>query len=387
MNNSAGVLAGGIFAQESMWVNFSCDLISNESPQAAAIYLTNVNSATFENQFVLDNLASGGSVMYVTASTVVVRDVRFSSSVGLGEYSSNRAVQLGADTTFEAERCVFVGWQGDTIIFSTSSANGSLVLDSCDFSDSAATTAVISPNSDAEIRNAVVSKDTVLNVIQNDSLLLVDRALDCDNSNACGAGACVNSNLGVLCECVEGGYCLNDGGGLSLNLTSPPALETFSPDTVSYELEVSSTMPGSTHIIWYLEYDGGDLDLVVLPYSGVLPPYGAVTVHVSGTSVTQNIGGGVPSRFDLISIGNDTSPSAAVQNFEVTSAYYICKAFEYYDDTLLASHENDVIQCKQCAAIEGDEGVDCTSPGATKASLPIRKGYWRSSNQSLVVHE
>ncbi|CAN0516643.1 unnamed protein product, partial [Laminaria digitata] len=35
----------------------------------------------------------------------------------------------------------------------------------------------------------------------------------------------------------------------------------------------------------------------------------------------------------------------------------------------------------------GGEGVDCDSPGATLASLPIRQGYWRPDRESLVVHE
>ncbi|CAN0474426.1 unnamed protein product, partial [Laminaria digitata] len=43
--------------------------------------------------------------------------------------------------------------------------------------------------------------------------------------------------------------------------------------------------------------------------------------------------------------------------------------------------------CEQCASIEEEDGVDCESPGATLASLPISPGYWRSNNESLVVLE
>ncbi|CAN0496997.1 unnamed protein product, partial [Laminaria digitata] len=43
--------------------------------------------------------------------------------------------------------------------------------------------------------------------------------------------------------------------------------------------------------------------------------------------------------------------------------------------------------CKRCVTIEDGQGVDCARPGATLVSLPIRKGYWRSSSTSLLVHE
>ncbi|CAN0275792.1 unnamed protein product [Laminaria digitata] len=43
--------------------------------------------------------------------------------------------------------------------------------------------------------------------------------------------------------------------------------------------------------------------------------------------------------------------------------------------------------CEQCASIEGVEGVECETPGATLASLPIRPGYWRLNRDSLVIHE
>ena len=78
--NFAGDQGGGIYGRQATWVNSSCDLVGNESPQGAAIYLTNVRSATFENHTVIDNLASGGSVVYVVSSSVVVRGVKFIAS-------------------------------------------------------------------------------------------------------------------------------------------------------------------------------------------------------------------------------------------------------------------------------------------------------------------
>ncbi|CAM9638404.1 unnamed protein product, partial [Laminaria digitata] len=389
--NYAGDQGGGIYAREATWVNSSCDLIANKAPQGAAIYLTNVNSAKFEYHNVSDNLASGGSVVYVAASTVAAREVTFESSVGLQDYSFNRAVQLDGNTTLQAERCVFDGWLGDTVIFNTNVAGGSLILNRCDFSGSSAVKTVVSPNSDAEIRNAVVSSFTFKAAATgtlNDSLALVDRALSCSDFNVCGAGTCVDSLLGVLCECLEGGECLNDGGELSLSLQTPPQLVTFSPNTVSYELVVSSAATGTTYAIWDLDFGADDLDLNVFPSSGVLPPGGSVTVQVNGASKNQDIGGNLTSNFVVTSVGSAISDSAAVVKLDVNSTFYLCHAYEYAVPIDGDGDDNsDGVECEQCATIDGEEGVNCESPGATMTLLPIQKGYWRSSRESLVVLE
>ena len=390
-DNYAGDQGGGIYAREATWVNSSCDLVSNEAPQGAAIYLTNVNNASFDDHHVTDNLASGGSVVYVAASTVVARNVAFESSVGLQDYSFNRAVQLDGNTTFDAEKCVFDGWLGDAVVLNVNPANGSLVLDSCDFSGSSAVMAVVSPNSAAEIRNAVVSSLTFENAVPDtigNPLALVDRALDCNDSNACGAGACVDSTLGVLCECLEDGECLHDGGGLSLSLSTRPPAETFllSSDPVSFELTVSSNSVGTTHAIWKLEFEADHLHLEVVPSSGVLPPGGTVSVSVAATSMNQDIGGNLTSSFVLMTVGDASSGSTVVDRIEVSSAFYLCEAYEY---AIPAGDDDsaDELTCVQCATISGEEGVDCESPGATKALLPIRPGFWRSSQESLEVYE
>ena len=369
-------------------MNSSCDLIANESPQGSAIFLLNVNNATFENHNVTDHPASSASAVSVAASSVIAKGVTFESSVGFQDFSSNRAIQLDKRATLDAEQCAFNGWVGDTVVYNLNSASGSLVLDSCDFSGSSAAMAVVSPNSDAEIRNAVVSSTTLTNAVArtlNSSLTLVDRALVCSDSNACGAGDCVDSLLGVLCECLEGGECLSDGGELSLSLKTPAQNVTFSPDPVSYELMVSSAVSGTTFAMWDLEFDGGDLDLNVVPSSGVLPPGGSVIVTVTGTSSKQDVGGDLISSFSLSSVGNASADSVAVDKLEVPSTFYLCQAYAYAKP----QNGDDVndISCEQCDTIDGEKGVDCESPGATLASLPVRPGYWRSSNESLAVQE
>ena len=358
--------------------------MSNDSPQAPAIYLTNVKNATLENHYVIDNLASGGSVVYVVSSSVVVRGVKFIASDEIQDNSFNRAVHIDGDSTLDAEGCVFDDWRGDAVIFSAINASRALVLDSCEFSMSSAAMAVVSPNSDAEIRNAVVSSLTFKNAVINDSMSLVDRGLDCRSSNACKPGACVDSLLGVLCECLEDGECLHDGGGLSLNLKTNPARLTFDPDSVSYELAVSSSFEGTTGAVWKLRAEGGGLDLLVVPSSGILTPGGSVTVSVTGTAMAKDVGGNLTSFVSLASVGNRSTDSADDVTLEVLSVFYHCRESEN-----AAPLHDDVggVSCEQCSSIEGGEGVDCAIPGATLASLPIKKGYWRPNSESIVVQE
>lgn len=97
---------------------------------------------------------------------------------------------------------------------------------------SSAGSAAISPNSDAEIRNAVVSDMVFEDVVVNDPLALVNRALDCSDSNTCGAGDCFDRLLGVLYECLE------DSDQLTPRRTSLLNAGTYSSEI--YPLETSS---------------------------------------------------------------------------------------------------------------------------------------------------
>ena len=385
MRHYAGDQGGGIYGREAKWVNSSCNLIANTSPNGAAIYLTNVESATFEKHDVDANLASGGSVVYVAASSVIVKEVMFKSDVDLQEDSSNRAIQLDVDSRLNAERCIFDGWRGDTVIYNRNPTPGSLVLTSCNFSGSSAAMAVTSPGSDAQIRNAIIGSLTFETVAdaENNSRALVDRALDCSDSYACGYGACVNSTLGVLCECLEDGECLHGGGELSLSLGSSPADVTFYPDPVSYELVVSSAATGTTNAIWILHFESEELALDVVPSSGVLAPGSSVIVTVTGTPSTLDVGGGLLSSFNVTSVSSTSSDVTSNAHVNVSSAFYLCQAYEYADSTY--GDCGDSFVCKACVTIDAADGVSCDVPGATLASLPIREGYWRPSKESLGV--
>ena len=400
--NYAADAGGAIYAEYASWVNSSCVLIGNGASQGAAAYLTHTTGgAVFENHEISGNVAPGGSVMYVAESSIIVKRVTFednlSSGVGLfsllrssviateanfqsGRGSDNSALHLEDYSTLIAEKCVFGGWMSDAIVYNTNPAAGSLVLNSCDFTESSPVMAAASPNSDAEIRNAVVSFRTIENAATaNNSLVLVDRALECSDSNACGAGECVDSVLGVVCACFEDGGCLDDGGALSIRLDTPPRAVTYSPDPVIFELMVSAARDGTTLTAWNItKFEADGLAVEVLPSSGVLAPGGNLSVAVTVTPLRQDVGGNLLSRFLVTSLGSSSSDST-----EVPFTFYLCPAFEYA--TVLNSTDNSVL-CKQCVTIDGDEGVDCELPGATLASLPIRRGYWRSDPKSLVVH-
>lgn len=378
LGNSAGDQGGGIYARDAKWVNSTCDLIGNRAPVGAAAYLTHtVQAANFENHSITDSLAVGGSAVYAAETSVFAKEVDFQSDAGLQEVSFGRAVQLEGVATLVAKGCVFGGWVGDVVVQSASPMNGSLVLDSCDFSKSSAAMMVSSPNSDAEIRNAFVGDLTIENAdIVDGAFVLVDRAISCDDPGACGVGGCVDSVLGVLCECLEGGDCLRDGDTLSVELKTLPPSVTYYPDSVEFELLISAAVEGTTSAIWELVFEADSLTIQALPSSGVLPPGKDVTVNVTGSPLREDVGGKQEIRFEVSSVSSGTSDSTTVG-----ANFYLCRSFEY------AMPEDDGgITCEQCVVISGAEGVDCELPGATLASLPIRPGFWRSSSESLVVH-
>lgn len=377
VGNVAGDQGGAIYAREAQWVNSSCDLIGNVAPVGAAVYLTKVLQAVnFENHSITHSLAGGESAVYAAETSVFAKEVDFQSDAGLEETSSGPAVQL-ANASLVAEGCIFRGWAGDTVLLNPD-VNGSLVLDSCDFSQSSAALMVSSPSSDATIRNAFVGDLTIENAaVVDGELVLVDRALSCD-AGACGIWDCVDSALGVLCECLAGGGCLRGGGALSVELKTPPPDVTYYPDSVEFKLLISAAGEGTTSVIWELAFETDNLTIQALPSSGILPPGEGVAVNVTAVSSRQDVAGEQKIQFNVSSVGSDTSDSISVKG-----NFYFCRAFEYAVPVPVGDGD---VTCEPCAVLSGAEGVDCELAGATLAALPIKQGYWRSSTASLEIH-
>lgn len=120
----------------------------------------------------------------------------------------------------------------------------------------------------------------------------------------------------------------------------------------------------------------------VIPSSGILSPGRSIVVSVTGTAMNQDVGGNLTSIFSLTSVGSRNTDSIKDIELEVLSTFYHCREFEYAVDD-----GDGGISCEQCASIEGSEGVNCTSPGATLASLPIRRDYWRANSESIAVQQ
>lgn len=364
---------GAIYGRDAKWINSSCDLIGNWAPQGTAVFLTDtLRAANFENHSITTSSTAVTSALYANDASVFVREVNFQSDSPGGS-----AVQLNGGAALVAERCVFSGWTGGAVVHSTTTSNSSLVLDDCDFSRSSATLMVSSPYVDAEIRNAFVSALTVENAAFVDgAFVLADRAMSCDSPSACGEGRCLGGTLGVLCECLEDGDCIGGGGALSVELNTHPPSVVYYPDSIEFDLLISAAAEGTTSAIWELAVETDNLTVHAFPTKGVLPPGETALVNVDVSSPQQDGGGEKDISFLLSSVGGDTSDSITVR-----TELYLCRASEY---AVLAGNES--VTCKRCADINGAEGVDCESPGSTLATLPIRPGYWRSSNDSEVIH-
>lgn len=390
--NYAGDHGGGIYARDPTWLNVNCDVIGNESPEGSGAYLTHVkNQAVFYDMRMSANVAEGGSTLYAVKSPVVARGVTFDAGALNLQDRSNRALQVESMSTFEGVNCVFDNWIGDTVVKSGSHDKGSLVLDGCDFCKSAAAVVVLSPFSDAKIRNAFVSDLTIGSAA--DPEILVDRRVNCSEADVCGDGrVCVDSLLGVLCECLPDGSCLDNPETVSVEVKKAPRVETFMPDPVLFELLVSAAENGTTNSIWELAFESLELELEVIPSSGILRSGGDITVMVSGTPLSADVGGNLRSSFTITAVGGDTNDKAVVDTskLDVVSTFYHCRGFEFAvpgEANESSSGNGGDVKCRSCTSLSGDvEGVDCDDPGATLASLPLKKGFWRENSESEVVH-
>lgn len=79
-----------------------------------------------------------------------------------------------------------------------------------------------------------------------------------------------------------------------------------------------------------------------------------------------------------------TPPSPVKTTLNVTPIFG--KKGEYYDAANEADGEEE--RCLMCAELDlGTEGLDCNDPGVLLGTLPLARGYWRSSNATTTIRQ
>ncbi|CAM9421055.1 unnamed protein product [Choristocarpus tenellus] len=390
----SGDQGGGLYARDATFIYWACDLIANDAPQGADMYLTQVREVNMVDSRI-DHLSTtrSSNAVDITGSHVVANGVKLAGSVASG---TDIAVQMDASSSFLAMDCVFNGWQGDSIL---QNDGGELVLEGCDFSGSAAKAAVSSVST-AVIRNAVVGDQTFEMATNN--MALVDNALTCSDSQSCSPGVCLDGELGVYCQCyaslVTGKeVCMDGGGNITMWVSKAPDVVTYWPAMVEFTLAVHA-QGGSEPVLWNISTSSSDFNISLYPSSGMLPPGSSVSVRVEALPGLE-MGGNLTTSFTAEGFAPRTTASV-----DVLATYFLCRAFEYADFRVQSvtdlpgipssepegefeTEEENEVECTQCAEIEGADGVDCSTPGATLKGLPLKDGYWRATTQSLVVRE
>lgn len=397
-NSTAGNSGGAIYALGGSSLNLTCDITGSTSPSGAGAYLSAVSKAVMRDMVIANSdFSCGSGAIYGAESSVLeVTRVTFAASSASGGGSTNSPVQIDGSSTFQCESCYFIGWDGDTIIFNQNSANGSLRLDNCDFAQSSPSASVVSSSSLAEIRNARVDELT-FSQVEEDPPILVDHAVSCSDPDICELGkVCMDSELGVMCECFPSNGCLDDGGSVSLTYsTDNDDIPYSAGDDVTFKLVVAATDDGSTDVLWNISSLSDYLDFKMVPSTGVLPPGRSMTISVEGSPSNFDARGGrsFSTTFQLNTVGS-RSENDTTQFLVVDFEFYYCDAYEFAvgeaDGEADGEAEEDSFVCKDC--LEGDlfgdvEGVNCSEPGSTLSTLLIRSGYWRESNESSTIRE
>ncbi|CAN0330304.1 unnamed protein product [Ascophyllum nodosum] len=439
-----GVDGGAIYAVDGAVLEWACDLKENEALAGPAIYAREGVLVTLQGIIISDNTIARGSVVFIVSSKVYAYQVEF---VDTSASPDRSAVQLDGDSIFVAEGTAFMGFQGETVVYS----EGTLYLDDCDFRESSASALVYSePASTTVVRNAILGDKNFKTAIQEYSdaseipvnASLINADLNCSESGSpCSPeSSCLEGDLGVYCHCyrrystsedVRGHICLNGHPeGLTLTVPTPPPM-TFYPDLLEGDIVVSLDADGSRvststsasmdtvettsrqssgAVAWNMSAMPHEhIAWAVFPSVGILLPGNNITVRVVSrpdpqfdgvTEVnfsTEGIGAtrGNYSNVSFAGSSRAQAPSAtedsggvgvAVQHgMEVT--FYHCREGNFWNMT--PSSDGDYATCKLCTdSAEGDtEGLNCEDPGASTRNLPIESGYWRASLDSIYIRE
>lgn len=197
-SNSASQRGGVIFATGESDVTWTAGESShNTAASGGALYISN-SQANFSDMVLDGDSAPSGGVVFLAAADVRVTNV---TVVAPGSPASGFAVHADLESVFRAYGCGFRGWEKNSPCVVS---EGEVVLDTCDFSESASVR-LISASREATVRNAIMGERNYAYVGYNSSASFAMRAHTCaslPNASAClGEGECLDAanGMGVLC--------------------------------------------------------------------------------------------------------------------------------------------------------------------------------------------
>lgn len=275
----AGDQGGAIYSRGPTSLYVSCEAYGNESPQGAFLYVTHVVEGSVpENVHAKSNHALVGSIVQVAASSVLVRDLTFVAGELSGLNKASIVMYSDRDSLLVAEGCMFRGWENSNMTVRNNERATSLVVDHCDFTHTFSTQPVLS-SSESVIVNAYIDENTLSNA--TDPYNLVNKALGCESDICDPRYECIDSSLGIMCECFND-RCGNNGS-LSFGVVDFPDEITYSPQSVEFTLGV--TKPSDYDTIWEINNNNTRTERMdVIPKSGIISSGNTVKIYVSLTS-------------------------------------------------------------------------------------------------------
>lgn len=290
-SNSAAQRGGVIFATGESTVQWSGGESSNNSAASGgAMYISSSELNLTDVRLNGDHTSYGGVVFLAGANTRAVN----TSIVAPSHLAGDFALHVDAGSTLSAFACRFENWKGDSPCVVS---EGSVVMDSCDFSQSGAG-ALVRASQLAVVRNGVLGDVNYAYVGYNSSALLGVGTYTCDTlpaDKACMVeDECVDAEngMGVLCPTFLAG-----ATGQEISIAGTGFSSSSSSSTASARVELGAS--AATVEEGFEEDDDGAVyypDLVVRELVITHPSAGDASAGDDGapdssTTVSTAVGG------------------------------------------------------------------------------------------------
>ncbi|CAM9334760.1 unnamed protein product [Discosporangium mesarthrocarpum] len=198
-------------------------------------------------------------------------------------------------------------------------------------------------------------------------------------------GICRNGDMGVYCGCYKSAsvlstkeVCLDDTSNVTLEANDPQLIQQGTGSGFETFLNLTA---GQSHgnVLWEVEVvNEEDMEWLVSPSVGLLPPGGMVKVYVKGKLELGNINTFTSTAFKATAIQSGKTSIASIN-----ATFYFCKTGLYYDDRFNAVNGT----CELCSELPLSEGLECGAPGYRISTLPLAPGYWRANKATTVLRE